>query len=388
MDDLFVIGASAVPCGRYLETSPKTLAKQAVEEALADAGVSADDVDGVVVGNAVAGLISGQECVRGQAWLMGTKLAGKPILNVENACASGSSAFHVACQGVRGGTYETVLVLGIEKMTHPDKARSFAALEGALDVEEYPQEDGGRQRSVFMDIYARKARRNMETYGVTQEDLARVVVKNRKHATLNPVAQFRQETSIEEVVGAREIIHPLTLLMCSPIGDGASAVVVTTAERAAGREGAIRVAGSAGSSVKPGSGSAVVRAAKAAYEQAGIGPEDIDIAEVHDAAASAELEEIEHLGLVPEGQAHVATARGETSLGGRIPVNVSGGLVSRGHPVGATGVLQLFELVTQLRGQAGERQVEPRPRYGISQNAGGFMADDNAVAMVTILARD
>jgi acetyl-CoA acetyltransferase len=174
--------------------------------------------------------------------------------------------------------------------------------------------------------------------------------------------------------------------MCSPIGDGAAALVVTNAERGAGSEGAIRVAGSAASSVRPGGGSAVVRAATAAYEQAGVGPEEIGVAEVHDAAASAELEEIEHLGLVPEGQAAAATARGETALGGRIPVNVSGGLISRGHPVGATGALQLVEIVGQLRGTAGERQVTPVPRFGIGQNAGGFVADDNAVAMVTILA--
>ena len=173
--------------------------------------------------------------------------------------------------------------------------------------------------------------------------------------------------------------------MCSPIGDGAAAIVVTTEERAKGHEGAIRIAGTAGASGKPGSGSpAVARAAQAAYEQAGVGPEAMGFAEVHDAAASAELDDRD-LGLAAEGEAYGLNATGQTSLGGRIPVNVSGGLISRGHPVGATGALQIFELVTQLRGHAGERQVD-NPQFGISQNGGGFIVDDVAAAMVTILA--
>ncbi|MGI9658312.1 MAG: thiolase family protein [Gaiellaceae bacterium] len=387
MTNLYITGVAATPCGKYLDKSPKAIAAEAVSGALTDAGISADDVDAVVVGNAVAGLISGQESIRGQAFLQDTELIGKPVFNIENACASGSSAFHMACQGIKAGTYETVLALGIEKMTHEDKARSFSALEGALDIEEYPLDDDTRKRSVFMDIYASKAKKYMDKYGASQEDLARVVSKNRQHARLNPVAQYRDTMTVEEVLAARPIVDPLTLPMCSPIGDGAAAIVVTTEERANGRDGAIRVAGTAGASGKPGSGSpAVARAAKAAYEQAGVGPAEMNLAEVHDAAASAELEEIENLGLAAEGEAYGMNAMGQTSLGGRIPVNVSGGLISRGHPVGATGALQIFELVTQLRGQAGERQVEPNPQFGISQNGGGFIGDDVAAAMVTILA--
>ena len=290
-------------------------------------------------------------------------------------------------RGIKAGTYETVLALGVEKMTHEDKARSFSALEGALDVEEYPLDADDRKRSVFMDIYANKAIKYMAKYGSSKEDLARVVSKNRQHAKLNPVAQYREAMTVEEVLESRPIVEPFTLPMCSPIGDGAAAIVVTTAERAKSKEGAIRVAGTAGASGKPGSDSpAVARAARAAYEQAGIEPEEIGVAEVHDAAASAELEEIENLGLSGEGEAFRLNESGETSLGGRIPVNVSGGLISRGHPVGATGALQIYEIVTQLRGQAGGRQVDPYPRFGISQNGGGFIGDDVAAAMVTILA--
>lgn len=387
MESLFITGVAATPCGKYLNISPKEIASRAVDEALAEAGASADEIDAIIVGNAVAGLIGGQECIRGQAFLQDTELIGKPIFNVENACASGSSAFHIACQGIKAGTYETVLAIGVEKMTHEDKARSFSALEGALDVEEYPLDDDDRKRSVFMDIYANKANKYMTRYGASQEDLARVVVKNRRHAKLNPVAQYRETLTLEEVLGSRPIVEPFTLPMCSPIGDGAAAIVVTTAERGKDVEGSIRVAGTAGASGKPGSGSpAVARAAAAAYEQAGIGPEEIGVAEVHDAAASAELEEIENLGLAEKGEAFRLNESGQTSLGGRIPVNVSGGLISRGHPVGATGALQIYEIVTQLRGQAGERQVDPHPLFGISQNGGGFIGDDVAAAMVTILA--
>lgn len=387
MTDLYITGTAATPCGKYLEKSPKEIAAEAANGALADAGIGAGDVDAVIVGNAVAGLIGGQESIRGQAFLQGTELIGLPVFNVENACASGSSAFHVACQGIKAGTYETVLTIGVEKMTHEDKARSFSALEGALDVEEYPLDGDDRKSSIFMDIYAMKAKKYMDKYGATKEDLARVVSKNRDHAKLNPVAQYRDPMTVEEVLAARPIVEPFTLPMCSPIGDGAAAIVVTTEERARGREGAIRVAATAGASGKPGSGSpAVARAARAAYEQAGVGPDAMDLAEVHDAAASAELEEIENLGLAAEGEAFGMNATGQTSLGGKIPVNVSGGLISRGHPVGATGALQIFELVTQLRGQAGDRQVDPAPRFGVSQNGGGFIGDDVAAAMVTILA--
>ena len=220
MTDLYITGVAATPCGKYLEKSPKEIAAEAANVALADAGIGAEDVDAIVVGNAVAGLIGGQESIRGQAFLQGTELIGLPVFNVENACASGSSAFHMACQGIKAGTYETVLTIGVEKMTHEDKARSFSALEGALDVEEYPPEDGARKSSIFMDIYAMKAKKYMDAYGATKEDLAKVVSKNRDHAKLNPVAQYREPMTVEEVLEARPIVEPFTLPMCSPIGDG------------------------------------------------------------------------------------------------------------------------------------------------------------------------
>ena len=245
----------------------------------------------------------------------------------------------------------------------------------------------GPGRTIFMDTYAMQACHHMNRHGSTQRQFAIAAAKNHCNGAKNEKAQYRFEMTVDEVMQDRPVSYPLTRSMCSPIGDGAAAIVVTTAERGSEKPGAIRVAGTAGASGKPGSGSpAVARAAKAAYEQAAIGPEEIGVAEVHDAAASAELEEIENLGLAQEGEAFRLNEAGATSLGGRIPVNVSGGLISRGHPVGATGARQIDENVNPLRGQAGERQVDPLPRFGISQNGGGFIGDDVAAAMVTILA--
>jgi acetyl-CoA acetyltransferase len=231
-------------------------------------------------------------------------------------------------------------------------------------------------------MYAERARARIARGEWTPRDLALVVVKNRRHAARNPIAQYRRELTVEEVLASRQIVDPLTLPMCSPIGDAAAALVVTGSRRA---RGGVRVLASAMSSVGKG-GSVVRRAAERAYEQAGLGPDDVGVAELHDAAASAEIEEYEYLGFAPEGEGHRLVESGETGLGGRHPVNTSGGLISRGHPVGATGVLQIIELVDQLRGRAGGRQVEPVPRHGLAQNAGGFVAGDNAVAVVTILA--
>jgi acetyl-CoA acetyltransferase len=385
--NVYVVGAAATPCRRTPEVSEKQLAMSAVGQALTDADVSPEVIDAVYVANALAGLISGQECIRGQVFLQGSPLLGLPIFNVENACASGGTAFNLACQAVSAGTYETVMVLGIEKMSHPDKARTFAALRGALDVEASRSENEGDpgNRSVFMDMYATRARAHNARHGSTPAHFAMVVEKNRTHAALNPIAQFREQLTVEEVLGSRMIVEPLTLPMCSPIGDAAASLVITTKERAARRDSPVRVAATAVTSGRPGSEPAVARAARAAYETAGVAPNEIDVAEVHDATASAEVEEYERLGFAAEGEGHRLVASGATRLGGRLPVNTSGGLICRGHPVGATGVLQLFELVTQLRGRAGKRQVE-RPQFALAQNAGGLLGDDAAVAAVTILA--
>jgi acetyl-CoA acyltransferase len=380
----FIVGAGAVPCGRYLDRPLSSIAAEALDAAVADAGIAASEVDAVVVANALEGGMTGQECIRGEVMLKNTAFAGRSIINVENACASGASALHVACMAVASGMHQVVAVLGAEKMTHQEKSRAFSALHGALDTTE-PLPESAAGRSVFMDLYAAKARRHQDRAGWEAEDAAAVVVKNRRHAALNPLAQYRQTLTAAEVLASRMIVAPLTLPMCAPIGDSAAAVIVCARPPSvADRVVSIRASAVA---THRRSASTVAAAADAAYAQAEFGPEDVDVAEVHDAVATAEIEEYEHLGFAAEGEGHLLLRRGTTSLGGSLPVNTSGGLISRGHPVGATGVLQIVELVDQLRGEAGARQVEPRPNRALAQNAGGLIDGEPAVAVVTILER-
>jgi acetyl-CoA acetyltransferase len=384
MTSTYITGAGQTHCGRFPHASVASLAIDALDAALADGDIGEDRIDAIFFSNALSGLMTGQECVRGQVALRHSRYGGIPIVNVENACASGSTALHLACQAIDAGAYETVAVVGSEKMSHPDRSRPIKALEGAADVELLAEAPA--DHSVFMDSYAERARRRIAQQGWAPADFAGVVVKNRRHAVHNPGAQFRQEMTVEEVLGSRMITEPLTLPMCSPIGDGAAAVVLTGSRDR--HPQAIRVRASALSSTGgPAPGSVVQRATATAREQSGIAPQDVDVIEVHDATASAELEAYEHLGLAREGEGNRVIADGRTLLGGSLPVNTNGGLLSRGHPVGATGVLQIVELVTQLRGAANGRQVDPQPRLALAQNAGGFVEGDNAVAVVTILER-
>jgi acetyl-CoA acetyltransferase len=378
-----IIGAGQTRCGRFADATVASLATQALDAALEDAETTPDQVDAIFFSNALSGLMTGQECVRGQVALRHTRYGGIPIANVENACASGSTAVHLAGQAIQAGAYETVAVVGSEKMSHADRRRPIRALAGAADVDllaEAPED-----HSVFMDSYAERARRRIRDYGWAPADFAGVVVKNRRHATGNPGAQYRREMTVQEVLASRMISEPLTLPMCSPIGDGAAALVLTGARPGSG---AIHVRASAMSATGGAApGTVVQRATATAREQSGLHPSDVGVIEIHDATASAELEAYEHLGLAAEGEGRRLIAEGRSVLGGPLPVNPSGGLLSRGHPVGATGVLQLVELVVQLRGRAGARQVDPVPRLALAQNAGGFVEGDNALAVVTILER-
>jgi acetyl-CoA acyltransferase len=371
-------------CGRFADATVASLAIAALDAALDDAAIAADRVQAIFFSNALSGLMTGQECVRGQVALRSSRYGGIPTVNVENACASGSSALHLACQAIDSGAYETVAVVGSEKMSDPDRARPIRALSGAADIALL---DGTpSDHSVFMDSYAERARRRIEEQGWEPADFAKVVVKNRRHASHNPGAQYRGPLTVEQVLASRMISAPLTLPMCSPIGDGAAALVVTGGGRRA--PGSVRVRAS-GLSATGGSAAGTVaqRAAAAAREQSGLAAADVDVIEIHDATASAELEAYEHLRLAPDGEANRLLDDGRTALGGALPVNTSGGLLGRGHPVGATGVLQIAELVQQLRGHAGARQVEPTPRLALAHNAGGFVEGDNAVAVITILER-
>ncbi len=385
MTNAYIIGSGATRCGRFPDATVAGMAIEALDAAVADAGPGTGRIEAIFFANALSGLLTGQECVRGQVALRHSRYGGIPTVNVENACASGSTALHLACMAIDAGQYATVAVVGSEKMSHPDKRRSIQALAGAADVDLLA--DAPEDHSVFMDSYAERALGRIEHQGWSPADFALVVVKNRRHAVHNPGAQFRQTMTVDEVLCSRMITEPLTLPMCSPIGDGAAALILTGT--ANGAVAPIRVRASAMSATGgPAPGSVVQRAGATAREQSGLGAEDVDVIEVHDATASAELEAYEHLGLAAPGEGNRLIAEGKTVLGGALPVNTGGGLLSRGHPVGATGVLQVVELVAQLRGRAGERQVDLEPRLALAQNAGGFVEGDNAVAVITVLERE
>jgi acetyl-CoA acetyltransferase len=404
--EVLVVGVGMTRFGKHVDRTMKSLAGEALAAALEDAGVGRETIDAAFVGNAVQGVMDGQECVRGQVVLREHGIGGIPVVNVENACASASSALHLAWQAVAGGFHDCVLALGMEKLYHPDKARSFAALAGAVDVELLAQlksalgsmrrseggGDGGGGRSLFMDVYAAAARQHMARYGTTVEHFAAIAAKNSFHGSLNPRAQYQQAHTVAEVLAAPMIAVPLTRLMCSPIGDGAAAAIVVAGdhlERLRRRGGAppVRIAASVlttGRDRGADEPDPVTWAARAAYEQAGVGPMDVDVAEVHDATAPAELMIYEELGFCPEGEGARLVDAGETTLGGRRPVNPSGGLLSKGHPVGATGLAQIVELVDQLRGRAGRRQVAGA-RVGLAENAGGAVRGDPAAVAIHIL---
>ncbi len=397
MRQVAVIGAGMTRFGKHIDRSMKDLAREAIEGALRSAGVDKEAVEAAAVGNAVAGLITGQECIRGQVVLREMGIGGIPVINTENACASASTAFHLAWLYVASGMYDVVLAVGMEKLFHADKKRTFQAIGSGIDVEtaeEFARQMSGEQsagagesRSVFMDYYANLARQHMARYGTTREQFARIAAKNHTNGSLNPHAQFQTPRTMADVLATPMIADPLTRMMCSPIGDGAAAVLVTSAEKArqlTAKPVFVR-ASALGSSQRHSEGEAgiVTKVARKAYDMAGIGPQDVQVIEVHDATAPAELLVYEELGLCGVGEGGKLVDDGVTALGGRFPVNPSGGLLAKGHPVGATGVAQIAEIFWQLRGEAGKRQV-PGARVGLTENGGGVIDGENAAAAIHI----
>ncbi|MDJ0869330.1 MAG: thiolase family protein [Myxococcota bacterium] len=406
----WIAGVGMTAFARHPDVLLKELASLAVRAALDDAGLEPDDIQAAYMANAVGGIVVGQEMIAGQVALRHMGVGRIPVVNVENACASASTAFHQACAMVSSGAYDVVLACGFEKLHHPDKGRTFAALAGGVDVEdprglaealEAVAESAGAagegskpagQRSLFMDLYALAAIHHMKRYGTTREQLAAVSAKNSFHGSLNPNAQYRDVLTVEEVLAAREIAYPLTLPMCSPIGDGAAAVVVMSAgmARQLGIRQPVRVRSCVLASgwdrgmEEPG---LTHFCAQRAYEEAGIGPGELSVVELHDASAPSEIIATEQLGLCPEGKGGELAESGATRLGGALPVNTSGGLLRKGHPVGATGIAQIFELTRQLQGRADQRQV-PEARVGLAHNGGGNIGVDAAATVVTLLARE
>lgn len=390
MKSVFVAGIGQTVFGKFLDRNVRLLTAEALNLALGDAGIAPGRIGMTYFANALSGLITGQETIRGQVALRYTALMGSPIINVENACASGSTAFHLAWLSVASGQTDIALAIGAEKLTHVDKTVTFGAYASGIDVEERDaiRRETPSNHSIFMDIYAAKTRKYMAASGATPTDFAMVSVKSRYAGSLSPWAQFRQTTTVEEVLASRMISSPLTLPMCSPIADGAAAVILVS-EEVARTLGLKRIVVRASTLVSANpEGAAPVcaaRAAQQAYELAGIGPEEVHVAEVHDASAPAEIMLYEHLGFAAHNQGAELVRQGVTSIGGRLPVNSGGGLLSRGHPVGATGLAQIVELTTQLRGTAGARQ-RADAKVALAECSGGQINADSAVATVTILS--
>ena len=404
----YVAGVGMTRFGKHLEIPLKTLAGEAIREALTDAGLTGADLQVAYMGNAAGGVVQGQEMISGQVALRELGIGRIPVINLENACATSSTAFNQACAMVTAGAYDVALVCGFEKLFHEDKMRSFAAFDGAVDVEnadgvmgslqtlaekageELDKENAGKTRSVFMDIYSLMTIEHMKQYGTTVEQIAGVTAKNAFHGSLNPRAQFQTPMTVEEVLASREIVWPLTLPMCSPIGDGAAAVVVVSERKARemGLAKPVRVLSSALVSGFDDENDSVGEfAARTAYESAGIGPQDLSLVELHDASAPSEIIAYEYLGLCAKGEGGKLIDDGSTRLGGRLPVNVSGGLLRKGHPIGASGAAQIVEITEQLRGSAGQRQVE-NARIGLAHNGGGMIGTDAAATVVSILRRE
>ena len=319
MRKVMIGGTGMTRFGKFLDTNLRALAAEAATAALADADTTADEVGMVFFGNAAGGLLGAQECVRGQVALRHSGLLGKPIVNVENACASSSTAFHLAVLAVGSGQCDVALAVGAEKMSNEDRTVPIKALEAAADRDEFEElkkriaPGGAGTGSVFMDLYSSLARDYAERTGATPADYARVSVKQRRAGALNEKAQFQEEVTVEDVLESRMIAEPLTLMMCSSIGDGAAALVLMS-EDYARRKAAHPVAVLA-SALRSGQGDdpeappVAQAAATAAYETAGLGPEDISVAEIHDAAAPAELMLSEQLGFCRPGDGRRAVAR-------------------------------------------------------------------------------
>ena len=379
MTTIYVCGVGMTPFGRYPNKSIKQLTREAVSSAMQDALCSIKDVEAAYFSASTTGYLQGQTFVPGQIALRDMGFEGIPMYNLENACASGSSAFNLGAQALRAGDQDIVLAVGAEKMFIEDKVRLFGVFDSGWDIETLEQNKDNllalgegvdvpegstspKPYSVFMDVYAAFCRQHMRNFGTTQRQIAAVCAKNHQHSVHNENAQFREAYTVEQVLAAPPITYPLTLPMCAPISDGSAAAILCTEAGMKKLGGdSHRAIRALASIVQTGSGrdaadyknhmSAV--AARKLYERAGVGPEEVDVAEVHDATAMGEIIQAENLQLVPFGEAGPAAERGDFSIGGRVPINPSGGLESRGHPISATGLAQIHELVTQLRGEAG-----------------------------------
>lgn len=375
-----VLGVATTKFGELWKASPKGLVREVVEKVLIDSNLKKHQIDALYVGNMLSGILGGQENLG--AFFADSLGLTCPAFKVEGACASGGLAFYNAALVVRSGVFKNVLVVGVEKMTDHKPEAVALGLMGAGSDEE-------RQAGVtFPGLYAMMAKSHMQKYGTTREEMASVSVKNHYHASLNGKAHFKNQITIGQVLKSTCIADPLTLLDCSPISDGAAAAIVSSSPKLVKKPVWVSGAGVATDSLGLTGRKdlttlyAAVKAAKTAYGESGKTPGDIDVAEVHDCFSIAEIMAMEDLGFYEKGKAGQAVLRQETTLGkGKLTVNTSGGLKACGHPVGATGVKQIAEVVSQLRGEAHGKQVA-NAKIGLTHNVGG----SGAVAVVHIFS--
>jgi acetyl-CoA C-acetyltransferase len=382
-----VIGAGLIKMGELFDQSYEQMAKGAFDAATAavDHGFDPALIDAVFVATQ-RGTLWGQEGIGGNTVPSAIGISGVACTRIENACPTGSDAFRVGCMAVASGVHDVVLVIGVEKMR--DKSSEEGLLARAAGG--HPVYTRGESAPV---LFAPFATRHMYEFGTTREMLASVAVKNHHNGALDPYAHFRNEVSIDDVLASPPVCSPLHLLDCCPQTDGAAAILITSAERAGEfTDRPVYVAGFGVATDHPYLHEkstfvglpATVEASRRAYEMAGIGPNDIDMAEVHDCFTITEILDIEDLGFVEKGKGGVASIEGDTALDGRIPVNTSGGLLAKGHPIGATGIAQLTECWWQLRGDAGDRQVSMRNGFALQHNVGGRGSGVSVVNILTV----
>ncbi len=411
MENIYIVGVGKIRFNKYPTETVRTMAEQATNLALDDAGLNKADLQAVYFANSFWGMFDQQDSIRGQVIMRGMGIDKIPVTNVENACAGASTALHLAYTAIRAGMIDVALAVGSEKITNPDKALSFAAYARAMDVENFEKHINlitslgksfklpdtvkesapGQGRSVFMDAYAMMCRWHMDRFGTTQKQLAEICSKNHFHASLNPLAQYQNTMTVEEVLADVPITYPLTRAMCAPVGDGAAAAIVCSESYFKKLQDVtpVKILASVhgqGSDRDLDGIDIGERLSKQAYEMAGVGPKDIDFAELHDATAYGELHQSEVMGFCPHGEGGPFAESGATRLGGKIPLNTSGGLESNGHPIGASGLSQIHELVTQIRGNAGKRQIAGA-RIGLAENGGGSIGVEEAAMCIHILRK-
>ena len=355
MRDVYVLGVGMIKFGRYPDKDIPQLGGEAALLALKDAGMSIKDIEMLVCGN-----LFQANAMNGQRILQQIGQTGIPVINVSNACATGSTAVREAYIGVASGMYDVTMAVGVEQMGKMGLLGG-GARSGGESVE------GVLGSGLMPAVFGQAGVEHMRKYGTTAEQFAKISVKNHKHSVHNPLSQYQVEVKLADVLNARMVAYPNTLYMCCPTGDGAAATILVSADKMKQYTNKpVKVAASVLTSdpyterdlTMPDVNTLTRNAAKQAYEKAGLGPKDLDLVELHDCFATAELLHYDNLGLCGEGEGGRMIDEGHTALGGDIPVNVSGGLLSKGHPLGATGVANIYELVTQLRGRAGARQVE------------------------------